>query len=42
MSRIEFKPTKVDFDKASRQVIPDDYFHCPICFYIKKDILECP
>ena len=40
--RIEFKPTKIDFDKSSRQVIYDDYFDCPICFSVKKDMLGCP
>ena len=41
-TRVDFKPTKIDYDKSSRQVIQDDYFDCPICFCVKKDILECP
>ena len=40
-SIIDFRPTKIDFDRASRQNIQDDFFDCPVCFYIKKDILEC-
>ena len=33
---------KSDFNPDWRLGIKPEYFECPICFEIKKDILECP